>query len=306
MRIALTGATSFIGRQLLAELTARGHECIPIVRKGKKRLLHEPYNSVSHVVEMDMEDYTFLAKETGRVDCLVCLSWNGTRGDTRMDYYLQKKNYECTMNAIVSVVSRGCKLVITAGSQAEYGNVNGKISERTKLKPNTEYGIWKKELFEQASVYCNRYEAKVIEPRFFSLYGPGDTEKTMIIDIISKMLKDEVCDLTYAVQMWDFLFLKDAVEALVLLLENDVPGGAYNFGSGDCRQLKDFVEEMKIILQSKSLLNYGVIPYPVTGMVSIHPDITKLTDTINWKARTSFHDGILAVARSLDVKNEED
>lgn len=74
------------------------------------------------------------------------------------------------------------------------------------------------------------------------------------------------------------MYIKDAVKAMIYLMENDFDG-VYNFGSKDTRQLKDFIYEIKEILQSKSNLNFGAIPYPITGKVSIDPDINKLLST---------------------------
>ena len=97
--------------------------------------------------------------------------------------------------------------------------------------------------------------------------------------------------------MWDFLYLEDAIRALVALIENQDAEGAYNFGSGDCRPLKEFVFEMKKAANSKSELCFGAIPYPETGMVSIQPDISKLMAATKWNAEVSFAEGIKRIYR---------
>lgn len=62
----------------------------------------------------------------------------------------------------------------------------------------------------------------LLEPRFFSLYGPNDYEGTMIISVLKKMLKDLSCDLTECIQIWDFLYIDDAIDALVILIEKQI------------------------------------------------------------------------------------
>ena len=66
--------------------------------------------------------------------------------------------------------------------------------------------------------------------------------------------------------------------------------------------MKDYVEEMYSITESKSVLNYGAIAYPPTGIVHTNPSIDKLVNEINWKPMTSFRDGIQKV---IDYQKEE-
>lgn len=295
MRIAITGASSFIGRALTKRLAEDGNECIAIVRKVSSDL---NFDNCS-VLQMDMHDYGMLGRTVGQIDCLINLAWLGTRGNDRMDQEMQKKSYEYTLDAISSVLASDCKVIVTAGSQAEYGHMDGTIKETDIASPNTEYGHYKLELFLKASDICRENGIRLIEPRFFSLYGPGDTDRTMVVSMMKKMLKNEPCPLTQAIQMWDFLYLDDAMDALLALIREDKASGIYNFASGDTRRLKDYIEEMKRVLKSDSILEYGAVPYPETGMVSIMADISKLKKTTGWKAKTPFSAGIEEVRKAL-------
>lgn len=293
MRIAVTGATSFIGRPLIKRLTEDGHECIAVVRRGG--LIEHDCFPMIQVVEMDMSEYSNMHHETGNIDCLINLAWIGTRGIDRMDHDMQKANYEYTLHAINSYADTGCKLYITAGSQAEYGITSGPIKETEQANPNTEYGQYKFELFCYLKEYCENSDCRVVEPRFFSLYGPRDYEKTMIMSTLRKMLRDEACDFTEAIQMWDYLYIDDAIEGLIRLIYDKDADGAYNFASGDCRPLRDYILEMKDVLGSNSVLRFGIIPYPKTGMVSIIADNNRLLNT-GWRPSTSFADGIRIIS----------
>ena len=300
MRFIVTGATGFIGRWLIKGIKESGHECTAIVRSGQKEKCKADLLFAGvDIIELEMADYYKIGRILPDMDFLVNLAWDGSRGIDRMDADLQRKNYIFTMSAIQSMKNTDCKCIITAGSQAEYGNVRGKITERTNPVPNTEYGKYKLKLFEDASDFCESSHIKLIEPRYFSIYGPGDDERTMIVTILKKMLRNQDCDLTKSIQMWDFLYIEDAVEALIMLLSSNSNGGIYNFASGDCRHLTDFVEEMYSISRSSSKLNYGAITYPNTGMVSMEPDISKLVEATGWTAKTKFIDGITAVMKSL-------
>lgn len=292
MKIVVTGATSFIGKAFVDVALEKGWEIVAVVRRNSpKAKAFEGVDNVS-VAELNMDEYGKIAEAAGSFDCLAHFAWDGTRGAQRMDKELQQKNYENSVALIKAAIDSGCKRILTAGSQAEYGPQNGVITEQTECKPNTEYGVYKYKLFTTASELCEKAGVSYKEPRFFSLYGPGDFEKTLIMSMIDNMRNNRRCELTECVQMWDFLYVKDAVRAVAALCELDCEDGAYNLGSGDVRELKAYVEELYSLLNSSSELVYGAVPYPETGMVSITPSVRKTQTLLNWKAEYSFADGI--------------
>lgn len=290
MRIVISGATSMIGSALTNVLLDQKHDVISIVRKKSRKtgVLNKRSNLV--IVECNMEDYSQLGDLIdGKVDVAVSVAWNGTRGTDRNNKILQEENYKNSISFLKTMISKGCKKFLTAGSQAEYGlwNKKEKLNEEEVPNPNTEYGKYKLKFFEYAKDYCKSNDCKLIEPRFFSLYGPNDYEGTLIMSILCKMIKNEPCELTECIQLWDFLYIDDAIDGLVKLIETEVEEGIYNFGSGYSAPLKEYVEKMKEITNSSSRLKYGVIPYPPTGIVNTNPDVHKMK-RIGWNVQYSF------------------
>ena len=292
MKIVVTGATSFIGKAFIRKLAQTDCEIIAVVRKNSPKINFSQQFGNIRVVELDMDEYAEIDSYIPHMDCLVHLAWAGTRGSNRMNRELNQLNYKNSVTLTEKMIQVGCQKIITAGSQAEYGLHSGIITEETPCLPNTEYGIYKYKLFNYVRNVCIKSGIRYKEPRFFSIYGKEDYEKTLIMSLISNMRKNAPCELTECIQMWDFLYIEDAVSALTELCLKDCADGVYNFGSGDIRPLKDYIEEMKVILNSKSPLHYGKIPYPSTGMVSIQPCIRKLQTQLHWQPRYSFKRGI--------------
>ncbi|MBS4913653.1 MAG: NAD(P)-dependent oxidoreductase [Veillonella sp.] len=306
MRIAILGASSFIGKQLIESLSLSNHELLAIIREGSSsKDYFKSFESVE-IIECNMDKYPTLANQIMNLDCLVYLTWDGTRGSTRDDYEKQENNYKIGLDTIHAFAKNGCKKVVLAGSQAEYGPLldNKKVTEKDLANPNTEYGKFKLKLYQDALVLAEKYSFTLIEPRFFSLYGPDDYEGTMIISVLQKMLKNLPCDLTECIQIWDFLYIDDAIDALVTLIVKKNNTGIYNFGSGESHKLKYYIECMKNITKSQSVLNYGVIPYPKTGMVNVNPSVEKLK-SIGWLPKVKFEDGIKYVLNSIENKMKD-
>lgn len=303
----VTGANSFIGYRLCKILEGQGYFVYAVIRSDNQNNLHLSSLKNISIIYEEMKNYKNLADLIGdSCDVGVALAWDGTRGSSRDDAQKQSDNYVYSMECIQSFIRAGCSVVVTAGSQAEYGSWNSsvRLSEEVLCRPNTEYGKYKLKLYEDAMSLCCKKHVRLIEPRFFSLYGPDDYEGTMIISIISDMLNNRVCKLTQCVQQWDFLYIDDAVEALYRLIECGSSRGVYNFGYGKARELKEYVLLMHKLTESHSLLEFGAIPYPATGMVNTNPSIEKLCTEINWQPQIPFEEGILKVINMKKMEQE--
>lgn len=291
-KVVITGASSFIGRHLINYAKDLWDITAVVRRQSNTEGLPEKVK----ILRLDMAEYDRLGQETGSCDCLVHLAWQGVRGADRMDAKMQNDNLNCSLKGIDSVLEKGCGRIVLAGSQAEYGPHSEKITEETECCPNTEYGKAKLKLHSELTKKC-KFGAAYKLARFFSLYGPGDFANTMIMATLPKMLSGEVCPFTSGLQMWDYLYIDDAVKALYRLCAEDCTDGVYNFGSGDVRTLREYIEEMARITQSRSELCFGAIPYAETGMVSLWPDVEKLKREIHWEPEVSFEQGILSILK---------
>jgi len=289
--IFITGATSFIGVNLIRELYKKNNIVAIIRKNSKNKYLLEEFKDIK-IIELNMDEIDLLPNYIDiKCDIFYHLAWNGTRGESRQDSTLQEENYINSIKALKIAKKLNCKTFISAGSQAEYGNHNNIITETTRELPNTQYGIYKLKFYRYMRTYCKRNNIIYIEPRFFSLYGIGDYEKTLVISTIDKMLNNEEIDLTECIQIWNFLNIKDAIKALTLLQET-TNSGVYNFGNNISKELKYYIDIIYKVTKTKSKLNYGVVPYPKTGIVNINPSITKLQKEINWQPEISFEKGI--------------
>lgn len=296
-KILVTGATSFIGRNFIKALIAseKSYEIYAVVREDCVKLDTLPFDDCVRIIRCNMLNYINLYKHISNVDCLFILAWDGTTKAFRDDEEIHKLNLQYSLDVVNIAISLGATQIISAGSQAEYGLHNETISEETECNPVTAYGKYKLKFYNKVADICKKHGIRFNEPRFFSLYGSRYNEHTMIMSTLTKMLKNEPCDFTESIQMWDFMHIDDAVSALVLLLEKPCHDGVYNFGSGIARPLKDFILLMKQLTNSSSELFFDTIEYSDAGMVSLQPDISKLRQEVNFVPQVIFQKGILKI-----------
>lgn len=102
----------------------------------------------------------------------------------------------------------------------------------------------------------------------------------------------------------EFLYVADAGEIILKVMksyfESNCNYNIINIASSDTRKLKEFLQEMKIVLNSKSKLNFGVIKS--SNPANLNPDLKLLNEIIGEYKYTSFKDGIL---KTLQAVNNE-
>lgn len=303
MKYIVTGATSFIGLELVGLLLSQHHEIIVICRPGSKALSKIP-NGVE-IVMAEMSDYGNLYKDVEKADVFINLAWGGTGHDGRNVQDIQNENVINTIAAMFAADKMGCKVFVEAGSQAEYGTVLEKITENTPCHPFSEYGKAKLEVKERLFDLSEQLGIKYIHLRIFSLFGENDHPWTLVMSCIEKMLHNEPIDLSPCTQNWNFLYVKDAVRQIAGLCDyavntSDYKHEVYNIASKDTRELKAFVEEMYSLTQSKSELHFGaVIP---SNVVSLNPDVTKAEAATGYVSNHQFKDIINSIIRKYKLQ----
>ena len=297
-RIVITGATGFIGIHLIKQWLDKDVEIYSVIRPKSKNVGRIPKNDHIHIIELKMEEYDKLPGLIDSADCFYHLAWEGARAPFRDDAEIQKNNYNCTLQAYETAKKLGCQFFLGSGSQAEYGLTTEIVDENHPCNPNTEYGKQKLNASKELLSRSERDGMKLIWTRIFSIYGPYDFQGTLMMTSIVKMLHDEPVEMTAGTQLWDYLYVSDVAAAMVLLAEKECNNGVYNIASGDYKPLKMFIEEIKIILNSKSELRFGAVPYGEHGPVNLTPDSSKMK-ALGWKPTVNFDNGIRSIVNEI-------
>lgn len=300
--VIVTGATSFIGVHLIKEYLRNNCKVIAVVRPNSKNLSRLPKSEFLKVVELPMEKIEDILKniENEQIDVFYHLAWEGARVPHRDDAVLQQNNYDCAVKAMNVAKELGCRVFIGSGSQAEYGKCVGKIDENYETKPTTEYGKAKLKAYEMLKLMAEENNMKFIWTRIFSVYGIYDYSGTLVMSALDKMKKNENMPLTECIQNWDFIHVEDAAKIMYLLGNTSCMEGVYNIASGESKQLKEFVIDMKRICNSKSELQFGAVPYNSEGVVSFEPVIEKLKQNLGYTCEISFEEGIKKILEFMD------
>jgi len=232
------------------------------------------------------------------IDC----AWNGVFGSERNDSAQLSVNIPMVISSVKTAHHIGAHHWIGFGSQAEYGNLNKRISESEECKPTTLYGKSKLLCAEITAELCKSYNMEHTWLRLFSVFGPDDNHDWLIQYLIKEMVSNKDINVTKAEQFWDYLYIADIVLMLEKLVEHDGLG-IVNLGSGKATQLKFIIDKIKDLTQSKSVINYGAVPYREDQVMFMEADITKIGESLIWQPEISVEEGLRRTVNFLMQQN---
>ncbi len=299
-KVVMTGPTGSIGIALIQQCIAQGIRVLAIVRPHSKRTDRIPCSPLVQVVACSLDtlcDLDEKALERAGVESFdydVCyhFAWEATIGSGRNDMKLQTANIGYALDAVALAARLGCHTFVGAGSQAEYGRWEEKLSEYTPTFPESGYGMAKLCAGAMTRLECIRLGMRHVWARILSVYGPGDGEQTMISTVIRKLLAGEIPALTAGIQQWDYLHCRDAANAMYLLGEKGRDGSIYCVGSGNARPLREYIEILRDCINPALALDFGAVAYGPQQIMYLCADIEKLTEDTGFIPEVDFEDGI--------------
>lgn len=293
-RAIMTGPTGAVGIAVINELLANGIDVTAVCRSGSDRIKAIPHNKNVKIIECSLEEMCRLADLLSgqSFDVFYHFGWDGTYGEKREDLYLQNKNVIYALDAVEMAKKLGCKVFVGAGSQAEYGRVEGIITSHTPCNPTTGYGIAKLSACFMTRKLCQSYGIRHEWCRIISLYGPYDKEHTMVMSGILKMLIGQHASYTKGEQNWDYIYSKDAAKAFYLVAKRGRDGVVYCLGSGETRKLKDYILAIRNTINPDIEVGIGELEYYHNQVMNLQVDISDLERDTGFQIQYTFEEGI--------------
>jgi UDP-glucose 4-epimerase len=292
-RYIVTGAASMIGIALVKECVKQGAEVAAVVRPGSNNNKNVPQGARIRIVPCALDNLKSLpAKLNGKYDVFFHLGWADTDKKGRNDRALQKANVGFTLDAVKAAKKAGCKVFLGAGTQAEYGNASGKISEKKRIAPQFAYAAAKCAAGRLSAALCGKLGLKHVWARVFSVYGPYNRQDNMMMYCIGTLLKGKKPAMTKGEQLWDYMYCSDAARALILAALKGRGQNIYNIGSGTVKLLREYVKIIRNAVNPGLEIGFGEIDYPAGQVMYLCADISKLRKDTGFKPVVPFNKGI--------------
>ncbi|EEA9881424.1 CDP-paratose synthase [Salmonella enterica] len=168
----------------------------------------------------------------------------------------------------------------------------------TSLPPNTSlYAYTKQKANELAAAIIDKVCGKYIELKLEHFYGAFDGDDKFTSMVIRRCLSNQPVKLTSGLQQRDFLYIKDLLTAFDCIINN-----VNNFrkfhsievGSGKAISIREYVETVKNITKSNSIIEFGVVKERANELMYSCADIAEL-EKIGWKREFSLVDALTEI-----------
>ena len=303
MKYAVTGGAGFIGSHLVKNLVERGNEVIVIdnLNTGKKENIEKISKKIDFF-EIDIRDFSAVEDILKNIDGIF---HEAALASVQDSFRIPDEFFEVNVNGTENIFKIGKKLgikIVYASSSSVYGNpIRIPIKESDGKNPFNPYAKTKLEGDKLAEKYAKN-GLKVIGLRYFNVFGPRQSkEYAGVIKLFLERIQQGLSPLINGdgLQVRDFVYVDDVVNANILAMESNIDGEFFNIGTNSTISVLDLAN---IIIKFSGLKLKPIHRPPVPGDVkATQADITKAKMMLKWKPTTDLKDWLKSTV--LDVKN---
>lgn len=280
VKILVTGATGFVGRHVVPELFARGHEVVGVGR-NPDRARQMPWYGQLRFVACDIHDAgldpTLIL---GVPDAIIHLAWSGL--PNYKDLFHFERNLPADYHFLKKMTAAGAKQVLVTGTCFEYGMQSGALSEDVPPMPNNSYALAKDTLRKFLQALQAKQPFTLQWVRLFYMYGPGQNPDSLLAQLDRAIENgDSVFNMSGGEQLRDYLPVEEVARRLVVLVEHPECSGIINCCSGSPVTVRRLVEQRIAERRAKIALNLGYYPYLEHEPFAFWGDAAKITGLLN-------------------------
>ncbi len=259
MRVAVTGASGFIGHHVMAELKQRGIRPVVVARNASA---FSSTTDCERVVELDIATAGPDAyAQLGKPQVLIHLAWDG------LPHYQSHHHFETELPRqyafLQAMVRSGLPCLLVSGTCFEYGMQSGPLDEALPTRPANAYGFAKDSLRRQLEFLRQAHPFQLGWARLFYTYGSGQPASSLLPQLREAVQQGKPSfPMSGGEQLRDYLPVEDIAQAIVqlALLRHEV--GVVNICSGQPVSVRSLVEGWLRENRWQIDLDLGAYPYP--------------------------------------------
>ena len=296
--VIVTGANGFIGKTLVNALLEKGYHVVALDIRYDDVLANDSRVTCVNVMNREV---AALADEIPHQEyrCFFHLAWAGTSGPARADYAVQLNNVKLACDYIKLCSEIGCKRVVYASSINEMETYEYLQSDDIEPTGGYIYGTGKLAAHLMGETVAKLNGIEFIPVIITNIYGVGEKSARMIYTSINKLIHKEHCSFTSGYQTYDFIYITDAINSIISVAEKGKAFNRYYIGSGEPKPLREFLLEMRDIVDPEAELGLGDIPFKGVDISYSQFDLKKVERDTGYQNEVSFAEGIRMTAEYI-------
>lgn len=294
----VSGASGFIGLELCKELLNKGYHVIAIHR-GTKPLFDSSVENYREIC-CDMKDIDGVNFEDTEDALFFHFSWQGVVGDDLSDFDVQMENITNTRKAMLKASEAKCRKFIFAGSIFEYENQQIKSIFYNKYSQNKVYGYAKAFAHNLSLTLSKSLNLEFNSCLISNVYGPNEQNFRFISTLVNCIYNKIPLKLSSCEQNYDFIYITDAVEAIIIIGEKGLDGEEYYVGSNIIKKLKEYVKDTQDVVNPMYLLDFDENKNGEQTLFDYNVFSTdKIEKSLLFQTRVNFKEGIQKILNSI-------
>ena len=287
--VCVSGSTGFLGRALVLKLYDHGYRVLALSRQSSE----DKFLRVGATIDCVSGTIDDWEKAIGsfRPDVIISCDWEGVGQEFRKQA-VQNLNCERISRLGKIAVQVKAKMFLSFGSQAEIAPSTESIDESALESPQNFYALAKIEALKTLKLIAANSVTKIVWGRVFTVYGPGDTRKSIVTEGIRKAMSGEEFQIENPNLKWSFLYIDDFTDAILRILEKEDLSGVINIGNPVATNLGLVNEEIFKSLDIKPWYNNVTHKSSVDSAITWIPK-TETLFSLGWHPQTTFSEGIL-------------
>ena len=298
----MTGASGFLGSNVLRALRKNNHDvCILVRETSNLSRINDIVDDVDKCLFKNLNDLDFKA------ELVIHLAWQGVSANDRNNFETQIKNLTITKNLLSYCKANSVNRIIGTGSQAEYGFYENVVDERCSADFDTHpYGLVKNLSRLYIENFCNQYNIGWTWLRLFSFYGPDEDPKWFIPWLISNIINENKIEMTEGKQRYAYMHVDDFSRIFLEIINSSKTiNNTYNICSENDLSLKEISILLKDIIKPNTFnIEFGAKPYRDDQIMVLKGNISKLLNHLNISSLNEklFQDNMPTIIKK--IKNE--
>lgn len=297
-RLLITGASGFIGANLVRRLINQGNR-IHVLIKSESDIwrLKDIKNQIifHHASLEDLGQLKRIVKKT-EPEIIYHLAAHGSYPFQNNPIKIISTNILGTTNLLIALNLINYRCFINTGSSSEYGFKSKPMKESDSLEPVSFYAITKISTTHLCRVFAKTFNKPIITFRPFSVYGPYEEPTRLIPTVITRIFRGQPVELTGKEAKRDFIFIDDVVDCYINSVNNikrKIYGEVFNVGTGKQYSNKEVVNIIAKILKRNVKIKTGAYQNRSWDTNFWVANCVKTKKELNWRSKFSLESGLL-------------
>jgi nucleoside-diphosphate-sugar epimerase len=201
-------------------------------------------------------------------------------------------HFDGVLNLLQSLDRTNLKRFVQVGSSDEYGGAPAPQHEGLREGPISPYAQAKLAATHLLQMMHRAENFPAVVLRLFLTYGPGQGMQRFLPQVISGCLNNSNFPVSEGVQIRDFCYVEDVVDAIFMSFDQPrVNGHVLNIASGKPIQIREVITEIIRQIGTGSP-QYGQLAYRQGESMALVANVDNAKHLLGWTARTSLADGL--------------